>query len=277
MLLIFSVILDLVLHFIDNFVIIYKVRKIIMIKIFMSFVFIMLISLPSVLAYSPQDNFVQQNMYEITGTYLGQTVDELKQQNLLIENSYGVASVPLKTVGIAGVIFKKETIANIANDKLCSLMIEFDSKDIEKTKKLQAYFVNKLGQPTFINQPTEIEKKFNIIAESYTWEIGTYHLTVGQGDMSFSEENLSREVMIQSTIGYIKYCQGYMEYSKGNSNTQNMYYVGERGKKAFEAGMKTAIDSFKQSFAKDAELANYVKTYFADKPEYAETLKLFFE
>ena len=107
-----------------------------MFKLLMSFICIMMMSLSTVSAYSPQDNFVQQNMYEITGTYLGQTVDELKQQNLLIENSYGVASVPLKTVGIAGVIFKKETIANIANDKLCSLMIEFDSKDIEKTKKL---------------------------------------------------------------------------------------------------------------------------------------------
>ena len=68
-----------------------------------------------------------------------------------------------------------------------------------------------------------------------------------------------------------------MQYIKGNLNAQNIYYVGESGKKAFEAGMKTMIDSHKEMFKKDAELANSVKAYFTDKPEYTETLKLFFE
>ena len=57
-----------------------------MFKFLMSFICIMAISLSTVSAYSPQDNFVQQNMYEITGAYLGETVDELKQQNLLMKN-----------------------------------------------------------------------------------------------------------------------------------------------------------------------------------------------
>lgn len=81
-----------------------------MIKIFMSFVFIMLISLPSVLAYSPQDNFIQQNIYEITGVYIGETVEELNQQNLLITDSVQGNTIPLKTVGIAGVILKKKLL-----------------------------------------------------------------------------------------------------------------------------------------------------------------------
>ena len=138
-------------------------------------------------------------------------------------------------------------------------------------------FVNKLGQPTFIDQPTENEKKVNITLESYGWESGTYYLTVAQGHISFLEKNLSREADIQSTINYIKYCHGYMEYSKGNADIQNIYYVGEKGKEFFEASMKTMIDSHKEMFKNDAELANSVKAYFADKPEYAETLKLFFE
>lgn len=275
--LIFSVILDLVLHFIDNFVIIYNVRKIIMIKIFMSFIFIMLISLSSVLAYSPQDNFIQQNMYEITGVYIGETVEELNQQNLLITDSIQGNTIPLKTVGIAGVILKKETIANIADNRLCSLVIVFDRNNIEKTKKIQEYFVNKLGKPTFINQPTEQEKQINRTTESYIWESGTYYLTVAQGYISFSEKFLSRKIMLKSIISYIEYCQGYMEYSKGNLNIQNQYYVGERGKKMFEAGMKTAINSYKKIFENDTELVNDIKAYFANKPEYEETLKLFFD
>ena len=248
-----------------------------MFKLLMSFICIMMMSLLTVSAYSPQDNFVQQNMYEITGAYLGETVDELKQQNLLMKNYYDINYVPLKTVGIAGVIFKKETVANFADNRLCSLVITFDDKNTEKTKKLQAYFVNKLGQPTFIDQPTENEKKVNITLESYGWESGTYYLTVAQGHISFLEKNLSREADIQSTINYIKYCHGYMEYSKGNADIQNIYYVGEKGKEFFEASMKTMIDSHKEMFKNDAELANSVKAYFADKPEYAETLKLFFE
>ena len=159
MLLIFSVILDLVLHFIENFVIIYKVRKIIMIKIFMSFVFIMLISLPSVLAYSPQDNFIQQNIYEITGVYIGETVEELNQQNLLITDSVQGNTIPLKTVGIAGVILKKETIANIADNRLCSLVISFDRDNIEKTKAL-GFCVNiKHAQymANFFNQNSDVK------------------------------------------------------------------------------------------------------------------------
>ena len=231
-----------------------------MFKFLMSFICIMAISLSTVSAYSPQDNFVQQNMYEITGAYLGETVDELKQQNLLMKNYYDINYVPLKTVGIAGVIFKKETVANFADNRLCSLVITFDDKNTEKTKKLQAYFVNKLGQPTFIDQPS-----------------GTYYLTVAQGHISFLEKNLSREADIQSTINYIKYCHGYMEYSKGNADIQNIYYVGEKGKEFFEASMKTMIDSHKEMFKNDAELANSVKAYFADKPEYGETLKLFFD
>ena len=129
-----------------------------MLKILVSFLCIMMMSLSSGLAYSPQDNFVQQNMYELTGAYLGETVDELKQQNLLMTNYYDINYIPLKTVGIEGVILKKETVTNFADNRLCSLVITFDDKDTEKTKKLQAYFINKLGQPTFIDQPTEAEK-----------------------------------------------------------------------------------------------------------------------
>lgn len=248
-----------------------------MLKILVSFLCIMMMSLSSGLAYSPQDNFVQQNMYELTGAYLGETVDELHKQNLLTADSIGRNVILLETVDINGVILKKGAIANIANNQLCSLIIEFDNKDIKKTKKVQAYFVNKLGQPTLITQPTEDMKRINMILASYSWENQTYYITVGQGRISFSEKNLSREVSKKGVIYYIKYCQGYMEYSKGNSNIQNIYYVGEKGKKVFETGMKTAIDTYKEMFRKDAELANSVKAYFADKPEYAETLKLFFE
>lgn len=83
--------------------------------------------------------------------------------------------------------------------------------------------------------------------------------------------------MLKSVISYIEYCQGYMEYSKGNSNIQNQYYVGERGKKMFEDGMKMTINSYKKIFENDTEVVNDIKAYFANKPEYGETLKLFFD
>lgn len=248
-----------------------------MVKIFISYVVVMMIFFSSALAYSPQDNFVQQNMYEITGAYIGETVEELNQQNLLITDAIQGNTIPLKTVGIAGVILKKETIANIADNRLCSLVIVFDGNKVEKTKKIQEYFVNKLGKPTFITQPTEQEKQINITTESYTWESGTYHLTVAQGHISFSENILSRKILLKSIINYIEYCQGYMEYSKGNLSIQNQYYVGEKGKKMFEASMKTVINSYKKIFENDIELVNDIKAYFANKPEYGETLKLFFD
>ena len=160
-------------------------------------------SLSSGLAYSPQDNFVQQNMYELTGAYLGETVDELHEQNLLTADSIGRNVILLETVDINGVILKKGAIANIANNQLCSLIIEFDNKDIEKTKKVQAYFVNKLGQPTLITQPTEDMKRINMILASYSWENQTYYITVGQGRISFSEKNLSREV--SKKVGKIQF------------------------------------------------------------------------
>lgn len=237
----------------------------------------MIIFSHSVLAYSPQDNPIQQMLYELTGTYLGETYDELNQQDKLKENNIGSTVIPLEMVGINGVIIQKEATVGFCNNQLYLLRIDFDDKDIEKTKQMQNYFINKLGQPTSVTPPPEVYKKFNWTADIYSWENQTCNISVHQGSIYFSENNLSKEALKQGIINYIKYCQNYINYSKGNSNTQNIYYVGEKGKEFFEASMKKMIDSHKEMFKNDAELANSVKAYFADKPEYAETIKLFFE
>lgn len=248
-----------------------------MLKIFASFICIMVISVSSAFAYSPQDNAIQQTVYEFTGAYLGETYDELNQQYKLKENDIGSIVIPLEIVEINGVIVRQDATAFFTNNQLYSIIIGFDDKDIEKTKKIQAYFVNRLGQPSVITKPTEDMQKVHITVESYSWINQTYSISVNQGYISFSEINLSEEAGKQGIINYIEYCQGYINYSKGNSSTPNMYYVGERGKKFFEAEMKKLVEYYKELFRKNTELANYVKTYFADKPEYVEALKLFFD
>lgn len=41
--------------------------------------------------------------------------------------------------------------------------------------------------------------------------------------------------------------------------------------------MKMTINSYKKIFESDTEVVNDIKAYFANKPEYEETLKLFFD
>ena len=248
-----------------------------MLKTFLLLFSFMIIFSHSVLAYSPQDNPIQQTLYELTGTYLGETYGELNQQNKLKKNNIGSTVIPLEVVGINGIIIHKEAAVDFFNNQLYLLNINFDDKNIEKTKQIQNYFVNKLGQPSSITPPPEVYKKLNWTADIYSWENQTCNISIYQGHISFSENNLSNEASKQGVIDYIKYCQNYINYSKGNSNIPNTYYVGERGKKSFEVGMKSAIDTYKKIFKTNIELANYIKTYFADKPEYAEALKLFFE
>ena len=84
------------------------------------------------------------------------------------------------------------------------------------------------------------------------------------------EETLAKEASKLILINYIKSVYDSTIHPE-------KHYVGEAGKRMFEANTKVIIDSYKETLKKDADMANYVKTYFADKPEYAETLKLFFE
>lgn len=242
-----------------------------MFKVFMSFICIMVISVSSVSAYSPQDNPIQQLLYDTAGVYLGETTDELNQQNKLRESKFGGGSiVSLEDIGFNGVIVRKNATVNFFNNQLYYVGISFDDKNVEKTKKIQTYFVDKLGQPISITQPTEDMKQMGMTAENYYWTTQTCSILVGQGHIIFIEETSAQEVSKLSLINYIK--------SVYDSTIHpDKYYVGEVGKKFFDANTKVIIDSYKETFKKNPELANYVKTYFADKPEYAETLKLFFE
>lgn len=125
-----------------------------MFKVFMSFIYIMIISISSVSAYSPLDNPIQKLLYDTAGVYLGETTDELNQQNKLGESKFGGESVvSLENIGFNGVIVRKNATVNFFNNQLYYVGISFDDKDVEKTKKIQTYFISKLGQP-YINYST---------------------------------------------------------------------------------------------------------------------------
>lgn len=242
-----------------------------MFKVFMSFICIMIISISSVSAYSPQDNPIQQLLYNTAGVYLGETTDELNQQNKLGESKFGGESVvSLENIGFNGVIVRKNATVNFFNNQLYYVGISFDDKDVEKTKKIQTYFISKLGQPTSITQPTDEMKRIGTTIESYSWANQTCSIIVGQGYILFMEETLAKEASKLILINYIKSVYDSTIHPE-------KHYVGEAGKRMFEANTKVIIDSYKETLKKDTDMANYVKSYFADKPEYAETLKLFFE